>query len=76
MVENVGVHFGMQRDHERRCCSAQDLLKRGLMSTLIAGLSGLAAFSVSVNSASTIAAQEQPMQNLARLKTLPLIEVV
>jgi len=46
------------------------------MSTLIAGLSGLAAFSVSVNSASTIAAQEQPMQNLARLKTLTLIEVV
>jgi Domain of unknown function (DUF4375) len=43
------------------------------MSTLIAGLSGLAAFSVSER---TIAAREQPVQNLERLKTLPLIEVV
>src|SRR5215472_5753232 len=76
MIENVDGHFGKQRDRERQRRSAQALLKRSLMSTLIAGLSGLAAFNVSAHSASTIAAQEQPMQNLARLKTLPLIEVV
>jgi hypothetical protein len=66
----------MQMDGDRRCRSAPGLLKRSVMSMVIAALSGLAAFSASVHSASTIAAQEQPMQNLERLKTLPLIEVV